>query len=172
MSAFPAYPQNRGMQNFSDPYGGQYAGQQYGTNFNGGYQPTGAYYGPQVPPPAQYQQPQPAAQEPNGLPTIDGVAWIQGGEVTAKAVNVNPGKTVMLIDSEPDQNGNNLFFLKSADQNGRPKPLQVFRYEEYNPTPAQVPADYVTRSEFDKLKEAFDSLAERANFGDGEEEGE
>lgn len=53
-----------------------------------------------------------------------GMIWVQG-EAGAKAYPVAPGNTVMLMDSESD-----MFFIKSADQNGIPLPLRSFSYKE------------------------------------------
>lgn len=128
-----------------NPYAGQYG---YNNGY-GGYAPVvpnTAYGTPQMPP--QYvPQPQPVQQ---GLPTFNRVVWSQGFEA-AKSVPLSPGETVMILDSEGDK-----FYIASAGQDGRPKPLQSFRYEK-DEAPGQ-PDYIVTRKEFDELKEAVAAL--------------
>lgn len=141
-----------------NPYGGQYG---YNNGY-GGYSPVmpNMAQGTQQIPPTQYApQPQPVQQ---GLPTFNRVVWSQGFEA-AKSVPLSPGETVMILDSEGDK-----FYIASAGQDGRPKPLQSFRYEK-DEAPGQ-PDYIVTRKEFDELKEAVAAL--RASQTAEAEEGE
>lgn len=111
----------------------------------------------------QYQQQQ--TQQQNS-----GLTWVQGVE-GAKSYYINPGQSVMLMDSE-----SNCFFIKAADASGMPLPLRIFDYTERTAQNAQkppvtVPVDtdrYITREEFEsritaitaQLKEGVDD-AER-----------
>jgi hypothetical protein len=130
-----------------NPYGGQYG---YNNGY-GGYipvVPNVAQGTPQMTP--QYvPQPQPVPVQ-QGLPTFNRVVWSQGFEA-AKSVPLSPGETVMILDSEGDK-----FYIASAGQDGRPKPLQSFRYEKDEAT--GTTADFVTRKEFDELKAAIASM--------------
>lgn len=121
-----------------------------------GYQPQ-SYYPPTQPIPDQLtylrqQQMQPM-QQPAASPL-----WVQG-EAGAKAYPVAPGSSVILMDSE-----SNVFYIKSADQSGMPT-MRTFEYRErtaaQNPPvqAAQQPqGDYVTRSEFDALRQQIYAL--------------
>lgn len=75
----------------------------------------------------------------------NGIIWVQG-EAGAKSFIVNPGQTVLLMDSE-----NNVFYIKSSDSSGMPMPLRTFDYKEravQNPVNDQT--KYITREEFEK----------------------
>lgn len=125
-----------------------------------GYQPQ-SYYPPTQPMPDQLaylrqQQMQPM-QQPAASPL-----WVQG-EAGAKAYPVAPGSSVILMDSE-----SNVFYIKSADQSGMPT-MRTFEYRER--TAAQGPpvqaaqqpqGDYVTRSEFDALRQQIYALMQPA----------
>jgi len=52
------------------------------------------------------------------------IHWVQGA-AGAKAYNLDPGRSVLLMDSEA-----NKFYIKSTDQSGMPLPLRSFRYTE------------------------------------------
>lgn len=87
-------------------------------------------YFPQGYQPYPYQYPQVAQQVPQNIPqnipqaqNNNGVIWVQGME-GAKAHPINPGQSVLLMDSEGD-----CFYLKSADQSGMPT-MRVFDYTE------------------------------------------
>lgn len=125
-----------------------------------GYTPQ-SYYPPTQPMPDQLaylrqQQMQPM-QQPAASPL-----WVQG-EAGAKAYPVAPGSSVILMDSE-----SNVFYIKSADQSGMPT-MRTFEYRErtaaQNP-PAQAAqqpqGDYVTRSEFDALRQQIYALMQPA----------
>lgn len=131
-----------------NPYAGQYG---YNNGY-GGYipvVPNVAQGTPQMSQPQYIPQPQPVPVQ-QGLPTFNRVVWSQGFEA-AKSVPLSPGETVMILDSEGDK-----FYIASAGQDGRPKPLQSFRYEKDEA--AGQPDYIVTRKEFDELKEAVADL--------------
>lgn len=102
----------------------------------------------------QYQQP----QQQNG-----GLTWVQGIE-GAKSHFVNPGQSVLLMDSE-----SNSFFIKSADVSGMPLPLRIFDYKErtvqqapQQPTAATIDtSSYITREEFEQRIAQIIAPAER-----------
>lgn len=111
---------------------------------------------PQQPIPAQpmqmpMQQPR---QDANGL------IWVQG-EAGAKSWFVNPGVTVLLMDSEDQR-----FYLKSADMNGVPA-MRTFEYAEVGaqkPQEAQQTVNFVTAEEFngfrDEVMKKLEDLSE------------
>ena len=80
-----------------------------------------------------------------------GFIWVQG-ENSAKAYPVVAGKSAILMDSE-----NSVFYIKSTDASGMPLPLRIFDYTERiqngSPKPAVEESVYVTKDEFEKLKE-------------------
>lgn len=92
------------------------------------------------------QQPVMPAPAPPPL-TSNGIIWVQG-EAGAKAYPIEPGTSLMLMDSEED-----VFYIKTRDPNGKPQPLQVFDYRERTSAHRvqQATQDYVPRSEFNAL---------------------
>lgn len=105
--------------------------------------------------------PQSAPQNNSGL------IWVQG-EAAAKSYLVAPNATVVLFDTEGDK-----FYMKSADSSGMPLPLRTFAYTETKETVTEAPqksasftredfdaaaADYVRKSEFEKLKAEIETL--------------
>lgn len=100
--------------------------------------------------PVQPYAPQPlaAAQANNGI------LWVQGQE-GAKSYLVQPGSTVLLMDSEGSR-----FYIKSADNAGLPQ-LRTFEFTEVTgvPTKAAEPKpDYATKSEIDELRAKLEDL--------------
>ena len=95
------------------------------------------------------QNPMPAQgfQMPMSRPEQNGLNWVQG-EAGAKSWFVNPGATVLLMDSE-----NQRFYVKSADMNGMPA-MRTFQYTEVGQTPQTIPqqAQFVTVEEFNGFK--------------------
>lgn len=98
-----------------------------------------------------FRHPQPMMQQSNGQsmqtlppPSSNGIIWVQG-EAGAKAYPIDPGTTILLMDSEED-----VFYIKSRDVSGKPLPLQAFDYRERTVIP-KTQQDYVPRSEFDAL---------------------
>lgn len=165
MSYQAAYPQN---QNMWSPYAPQPV-----MNPSVMAVPQNMWSGNPTPIPQQAPQNapvQPVRAEESGFPNVDFVAWIQGGEAAAKAFRVDPGKTAMLIDSEPDRRGNSLFFLKTVDVYGRPKPLEAFRYEVYSAEAEEAAADFVTRKEFEEWKKTVQERRAVSQDGDNDEE--
>lgn len=87
-------------------------------------------------------------QMPMNRPDPTGLNWVQG-EAGAKSWFVNPGATVLLMDSEAQR-----FYLKSADGNGVPA-MRTFEYTEIGAQPQQEtvkPDNFVTVDVFDKFK--------------------
>lgn len=133
------------------------------------------YYPAQIPMP-DMRQPQmqtAPAPQPQTAPqpqSNNGLIWVQG-EAGAKSYPVAPGATVMLMDSE-----DNRFYIKSADASGMPLPLRIFDYSERTGQAAPKPqnatntADFVTRAEFDALKNRIDSMTTHAEK-EAEEDG-
>lgn len=78
-----------------------------------------------------------------------GLNWVQG-EAAAKSYLVQPGRSVLLMDSEKS-----VFYIKSADASGMPLPLRIFDYTERTAQTPAAPAvspnvEYVTKEEFEK----------------------
>lgn len=97
-----------------------------------------AYYYPQFP---VYQPPQ--------QPTSSFI-WVQGLE-GAKAYPVNPGGSVLLMDSDSEH-----LYIKTADQSGMPT-LKIYEYHEIS-EPKPIKQDlsmFVTR---DELAEVLSNL--------------
>ena len=99
--------------------------------------------------------PQPMPMQPQIVqqprPASNGILWVQGEE-GAKAYMVAAGDSAMLMDSDA-----NVFYIKSVDESGVPRPLRIFDYTERtaHKTPVktvQEPVvEYVPRAEFDAL---------------------
>lgn len=116
-----------------------------------------AYYNPYQPYPYQDQLSQ-LRNTPMAMPgqtfqpqrqDNSGVLWVQG-EAGAKSWFVNPGSTVLLMDSEAMR-----FYLKSADMNGVPA-MRTFEYSEVGatkPTAAQETPQFVTVDVFNEFRE-------------------
>lgn len=88
-------------------------------------------------------------QIPMQRPDPSGLNWVQG-EAGAKSWFVNPGATVLLMDSESMR-----FYLKSADMNGVPA-MRTFEYNEVGaPKPQEAPqaANFVTVDAFNEFRE-------------------
>lgn len=109
--------------------------------------------------PAAYAAPpQPQPQNQNGI------IWVQG-EAAAKAYPVQPGTSVLLMDSECEN-----FYIKSTDNMGMPQPLRTFEYHEIiTPqvtnslanNPSMDLSEYIKRSEYDNLKSEFEELKKK-----------
>lgn len=88
-------------------------------------------------------------QMPMQRPDPTGLNWVQG-EAGAKSWFVNPGATVLLMDSESMR-----FYLKSADMNGVPA-MRTFEYNEVGaPKPQEPPqaANFVTLDAFNEFRD-------------------
>ena len=83
------------------------------------------------------------------------IHWVQGSS-GAKAYNLEPGRSALLMDSET-----NKFYIKSTDQSGMPLPLRTFRYtEEAEEVENQKSAtgdmsQYVTKEDFRAMLEEY-----------------
>lgn len=109
-----------------------------------------------------YQPYTPPMQMPNYNTQSDSsIIWVQG-ESGAKAFPVQNGKSVVLFDSESEH-----FFIKTADASGMPQPLRIFSYSETNENEMKAPgidtSNFVTREEFDAIKEEMNKLKNRPN---------
>ena len=69
------------------------------------------------------------------------IQWVQG-VAGAKAYPVGAGQSVILMDSEQS-----LFYIKSTDASGIPKPLRVFDYTER----VEKEPEYVTKAELEAM---------------------
>ena len=96
----------------------------------------------------QQQFPQLPMQQPRQ--DQNGLIWVQG-EAGAKSWFVNPGATVLLMDSESMR-----FYLKSADMNGVPA-MRTFEYNEVGTVIQKQPeatqtAQFVTVDTFNEFR--------------------
>lgn len=107
-----------------------------------------------------YNPPQMQMAQPTQSSTIN---WVQG-DVGARAYNVNPGTSVLLMDSE----GQN-FYIKSADTMGMPS-LKKYAYSEVVEEPMRLEsheakqidtAFSATREEVKKMQEEITSLKDQ-----------
>ena len=93
-------------------------------------------------------------------PQQTGIIWVQG-EAGAKSYLVAPNTTVQLWDSERQ-----VIYLKSADASGMPS-MKVLDYIIRDRAQTDLPVntrdnvDYVTRDEFDALKEQIQNIIEK-----------
>lgn len=133
----------------NNPYltGGAYSSPYLNTGFN----------------PVYYNTPQPQ------MPATpqNNIEWVQG-EAGAKAHQIGPGGTHLLMDTEEQR-----FFIKSVDANGIPQPLRKFEYTEIldDAQPIEATAevrespDFVTKEEFktemDELKKLIVELGKK-----------
>ena len=90
------------------------------------------------------------AQTSTNTNSINAINWVQG-EAGAKAVPVQPGQKVLLMDSET-----NVFYVKSCDVSGMPLPLRIFEYQETTQVAsgtdqAAASNTYVTHEELEQI---------------------
>lgn len=141
---------------FNSSYQQSYAPYQQSYAQGGSY---GQSYGQSYAQP-QVQMPQMQMAQPSQQSTIN---WVQG-DVGARAYNVNPGMSVLLMDSE----GQN-FYIKSADTMGMPT-LKKYAYSEVIEEPMRLEsheakqidtAFSATREEVKQLHEEIHTLKEQ-----------
>lgn len=82
----------------------------------------------------------------NSTSTPNTFVWVQG-EQAAKSYPVAPGNQVLLFDSD-----DSVFYIKKADQTGRPLPLEVYEFRkkednEVMPTTTVVYPEYATKDD-------------------------
>lgn len=134
------------QQSYAPPYQQSYGQQSYNQ---------GQSYGQQ-----SYAQPQMQMVQPSHQSTIN---WVQG-DVGARAYSVQPGMSVLLMDSE----GQN-FYIKSADNMGMPS-LKKYAYSEVVEEPLKLEshdarqldtAFHATREEVKQMQEEIHRLKEQ-----------
>lgn len=74
----------------------------------------------------------------------------------AKAFQVMPRETVALFDGNDD-----VFYIKSADDGGFPT-IKAYRFAEIDLTGNKPTNDYVTKSEFEELRNEVKKYAEQS----------
>lgn len=74
----------------------------------------------------------------------------------AKAFQVMPRETVALFDGNDD-----IFYIKSADDGGFPT-IKAYRFAEIDLTGEKLTNDYVTKSEFEELRNEVKKYAEQS----------
>lgn len=74
----------------------------------------------------------------------------------AKAYQVMPRETVALFDGNDD-----IFYVKSADDGGFPT-IKAYRFTEVDLTGAKPTNDYVTKAEFEELRNEVKKYAEQS----------
>lgn len=144
------------MPGFYNSYQQSYA--PYQQSYNQGNQGNsyGQSYGP------SFAQPQPQMQMAQTTQSST-INWVQG-DVGARAYNIQPGMSVLLMDSE----GQN-FYIKSADSMGMPT-LKKYAYSEVIEEPMRLEsheakqidtAFTATREEVKKMQEEITNLKEQ-----------
>lgn len=104
----------------------------------------------------QFQQPyNPMPMQPMQQSGIIGVTEVDGMQ-GAQAAQVPFGNTALLMDSQQPY-----FYVKQVDNQGIAT-IKQFKFEEYNPMQEQLDSNYVTRAEFDDLKEKYESLSQQS----------
>lgn len=73
----------------------------------------------------------------------------------AKAFQLKPRETVPLFDANDD-----IMYIKSADDGGFPS-LRAFRFSEIDLTGTKSTPEYVTKDEFDKLKQEVEQYGKQ-----------
>ena len=125
----------------------------YGNYFPATYN---SYY-PQI---AQQQQMMPVTPMQQQTVPQSSINWVQG-VAGAKAFNLAPNSSALLMDSESD-----VFYLKSCDASGMPS-LRTFRYSEIvdvTPQEDTSEAKFVTLTEFEKFKtEIMNTIESKVN---------
>lgn len=97
-----------------------------------------------------------ASQMQNGVQgQIKSLTRVNGIE-GAKAFQVMPRETVALFDGNDD-----IFYIKSADDGGFPT-IKAYRFAEIDLTGAKPTNDYVTKSEFEELRNEVKKYAEQS----------
>ena len=91
------------------------------------------------------------AQQGNGNNSM--VAFINN-DSDAITYPVNPGTTVALLNVNDPNNGR--LYLKSAEMNGCPNPMRVFKIQDI--TPQKQSPDMVSRQEFDKVNNELNEI--------------
>nr|DAG64768.1 MAG TPA: hypothetical protein [Caudoviricetes sp.] len=74
----------------------------------------------------------------------------------AKAFQIMPRETVALFDGNDD-----IFYIKSADDGGFPT-IKAYRFAEIDLTGTKPTNDYVTKSEFEELRNEVKKYAEQS----------
>lgn len=74
----------------------------------------------------------------------------------AKAFQIMPRETVALFDGNDD-----IFYIKSADDGGFPT-IKAYRFAEIDLTGTKPTNDYVTKSEFEELRNEVKRYAEQS----------
>lgn len=118
---------------------------------------------PQLTNPINPSQAIPQVSQPpsNQLPTV-GVFWVQG-LAGAQGYQVDTANTEVYLR---DSNDNDILYVKTTDQFGRPTKLKKYRMqeEEIEDTSASNTANFVTVEQLnDILDEKFDKLAKSFN---------
>ena len=141
-------------QNFYNPYPVQ-TGQGYQNTYYQQMPNTNPYSGMQQ---TYYQQPQ---------QTNSGFQWVQG-ESAAKAFHVDPGQTVLLMDSD-----NPVLYLKSTDVSGRPTPMVIYDLVERKEQPVvNNMVEKIDLSEYVKRSDIENIIAESVSKAVDEKMGE
>lgn len=89
------------------------------------------------------------------------VTWVNGFN-EASSFHLPPDSSIILMENTAQR-----FYLKATDKNGMPM-IRAFSFEEImmNQSP-NISADYVSKEEFDALKNDFNSLLSK--LGEGEQ---
>lgn len=143
-----------------------YFNNNYQQGFAQPFQPTYQYQQPPMQQSFQSQAPQPS----NG----SGLTWVQG-EIGARAYPVQPGMSILLMDSEAQN-----FYIKSADGTGMPT-MKKYAYSEVVEEPMRLesrdPANFDTanlasRDEVKQLQEKIKELESQiASMSSGKKQG-
>jgi len=121
--------------------------------------PYGGFSYPQQSTSGQFMMPQQQAAAP--AQNMEGARWVQG-EVGARAYQVRPGCTAVLMDAE-----DSVFYVKSVDTYGMPQPLRKFRFTEEHDEKKNLPqnsgqmdtSNFVTKDDLDqRIKERLEEL--------------
>lgn len=142
---YPGYS-TQGLGN-QTVYGGNQGGNQGG--YGGGYGQN--FYQTSAPLPSQM---------PTQPPQSMIVSWVRGLSA-AESFRVDPGQTVMLMDSEAPED-KPVLYIVSSDSSGRPLPVDVYdliKRDRQQQAPAFNPDEFVKRSEIEDIISAATTRA-------------
>lgn len=89
--------------------------------------------------------------QPSGTAGIAGVTWVSSLQEAQSAI-VSFGKQLFMLRDQ------NIFYVK--DSTGA---LKAFKFEEI-PLPSNDPSNYVTKAEFNELRQKYEQLVQQQQF--------
>lgn len=105
----------------------------------------------------QIQQQMSQPQQASIAPQNGGMFYFVNSQKEAEDWVVGAGQTVFFFDRN-----NSIFYIKSVAQNGLSQPIEVYDYTQRSEVQEDdrniISTDYVTREEFEELKNELESM--------------